>query len=259
MIRAKKKFGQNFLIDQHIIKQILDSINPNKSQSILEIGPGLGALTIPLLNKLKHINVVEIDKDMVKFLTKKIPSSKITIYQEDILEVEDQRFSEFNFIIGNLPYYISTPILLKLAKIKKNDADLFFMLQKEVAERVSATPSTKMYGRLSSMLQYFFRVELLFDIPAEAFNPKPKIMSSFVKFTRKNSHELNASNDDNYEKVIKLAFQYKRKTLRNNFKGVLDDSDFSSLDIDPKMRAETLSVDNFVNIENYLSQRKLSF
>lgn len=259
MIRAKKKFGQNFLIDQHIIKQILDSINPNKSQSILEIGPGLGALTIPLLNKLKHINVVEIDKDMVKFLTKKIPSSKITIYQEDILEVEDQRFSEFNFIIGNLPYYISTPILLKLAKIKKNDAELFFMLQKEVAERVSATPSTKMYGRLSSMLQYFFRVELLFDIPAEAFNPKPKVMSSFVKFTRKNSHELNASNDDNYEKVIKLAFQYKRKTLRNNFKGVLDDSDFSSLDIDPKMRAETLSVDNFVNIENYLSQRKLSF
>jgi 16S rRNA (adenine1518-N6/adenine1519-N6)-dimethyltransferase len=259
MIRAKKKFGQNFLIDQHIIKQILDSINPNKSQSILEIGPGLGALTIPLLNKLKHINVVEIDKDMVKFLTKKIPSSKITIYQEDILEVEDQRFSEFNFIIGNLPYYISTPILLKLAKIKKNDADLFFMLQKEVAERVSATPSTKMYGRLSSMLQYFFRVELLFDIPAEAFNPKPKVMSSFVKFTRKNSHELNASNDDNYEKVIKLAFQYKRKTLKNNFKGVLDDSDFSSLDIDPKMRAETLSVDNFVNIENYLSQRKLSF
>jgi 16S rRNA (adenine1518-N6/adenine1519-N6)-dimethyltransferase len=259
MIRAKKKFGQNFLIDQHIIKQILDSINPNKSQSILEIGPGLGALTIPLLNKLKHINVVEIDKDMVKFLTKKIPSSKITIYQEDILEVEDQRFSEFNFIIGNLPYYISTPILLKLAKIKKNNANLFFMLQKEVAERVSATPSTKMYGRLSSMLQYFFRVELLFDIPAEAFNPKPKVMSSFVKFTRKNSHELNASNDDNYEKVIKLAFQYKRKTLRNNFKGVLDDSDFSSLDIDPKMRAETLSVDNFVNIENYLSQRKLSF
>jgi 16S rRNA (adenine1518-N6/adenine1519-N6)-dimethyltransferase len=259
MIRAKKKFGQNFLIDQHIIKQILDSINPNKSQSILEIGPGLGALTIPLLNKLKHINVVEIDKDMVKFLTKKIPSSKITIYQEDILEVEDQRFSEFNFIIGNLPYYISTPILLKLAKIKKNNADLFFMLQKEVAERVSATPSTKMYGRLSSMLQYFFRVELLFDIPAEAFNPKPKVMSSFVKFTRKNSHELNASNDDNYEKVIKLAFQYKRKTLRNNFKGVLDDSDFSTLDIDPKMRAETLSVDNFVNIENYLSQRKLSF
>jgi 16S rRNA (adenine1518-N6/adenine1519-N6)-dimethyltransferase len=259
MIRAKKKFGQNFLIDQHIIKQILDSINPNKSQSILEIGPGLGALTIPLLNKLKHINVVEIDKDMVKFLTKKIPSSKITIYQEDILKVEGQRFSKFNFIIGNLPYYISTPILLKLAKIKKNNADLFFMLQKEVAERVSATPSTKMYGRLSSMLQYFFRVELLFDIPAEAFNPKPKVMSSFVKFTRKNSHELNASNDDNYEKVIKLAFQYKRKTLRNNFKGVLDDSDFSSLDIDPKMRAETLSVDNFVNIENYLSQRKLSF
>ena len=259
MIRAKKRFGQNFLIDQQIINKILDSINANKVQSILEIGPGLGALTIPLLNKLKHINVVEIDTDMVEYLTKKIPSSKITIHQEDILGVEDGRFSDYNLIIGNLPYYISTPILLKLAKIKNNHANLFFMLQKEVAERVSAKPSTKTYGRLSSMLQYFFRVELLFDIPAESFNPQPKVTSSFVKFTRKNLKDLNALNDDNYEKVIKLAFQHRRKTLKNNFKGVLNDSDFSSLGIDSKMRAETLSVTNFINIENYLSQRKLSF
>tara|TARA_B100000787_G_scaffold154321_1_gene129087 strand:- start:53 stop:832 length:780 start_codon:yes stop_codon:yes gene_type:complete len=259
MIRAKKKFGQNFLIDQQVIKRILDSINPNKSKSVLEIGPGLGALTIPLLSKLNHINVVEIDTDMVKFLTKEIPATKITIHQEDILGVEETRFSDYNLIIGNLPYYISTPILLKLAKIKKNDADLFFMLQKEVAERVSAKPSTKAYGRLSAILQYFFSIELLFDIPAEAFKPIPNITSSFVKFTRKNLQDLNAINDDNYERVIKLAFQYKRKTLKNNFKGILDDSDFSSLDIDPKMRAETLSVVNFVNIENYLSQRKLSF
>ena len=119
MIRAKKKFGQNFLIDQHIIKQIIDSINPNKEQSILEIGPGLGALTMPLLNKLHHINVVEIDADMVEFLKKNISPSKINIYQEDILEFEEQGLSEFDFIIGNLPYYISTPILLKIAKSKK--------------------------------------------------------------------------------------------------------------------------------------------
>ena len=259
MIRAKKRFGQNFLIDQQVIKKILNSINPDKSKSVLEIGPGLGALTIPLLSKLNHINVVEIDTDMVKFLTKEIPATKITIHQEDILTVEEVRFSDYNLIVGNLPYYISTPILLKLAKIKKNDAGLFFMLQKEVAERVSAKPSTKAYGRLSAILQYFFRVELLFDIPAEAFKPIPNVTSSFVKFTRKNLQDLNAINDDNYERVIKLAFQYKRKTLKNNFKGILDDSDFLSLDIDSKMRAETLSVDNFVNIENYLSQRKLSF
>ncbi|MDC0127143.1 16S rRNA (adenine(1518)-N(6)/adenine(1519)-N(6))-dimethyltransferase RsmA [Methylophilaceae bacterium] len=259
MIRAKKRFGQNFLIDQQIIKKILDLININETESILEIGPGLGALTIPLLNKLKHINVVEIDTDMVEYLSKKIPSSKITIHQEDILNVEDTLFSDYSLIIGNLPYYISTPILLKLAKIKNNNAGLFFMLQKEVAERVSAQPSTKMYGRLSSMLQYFFNVELLFDIPAESFNPQPKITSSFVKFTRKNIKDLNALNDDNYEKIIKLAFQHKRKTLKNNFKGILDDSDFSILGIDPKVRAETLSIDNFINIENYLDQRKLSF
>jgi len=259
MIRAKKRFGQNFLIDQQIIKQIVDSINPNHKQSILEIGPGLAALTIPLLNKLNHIDVVEIDTDMVKFLKKNIPSSKITIYQEDILDFDEQRLSEFDFIIGNLPYYISTPILLKIAKGKKNNAGLFFMLQKEVAQRVSAVPSTKMYGRLSSMLQYFYEIELLFDIPADAFNPKPKITSSFVRFTRRNPKELNALNDANYERVIKLAFQQKRKTLKNNFKGILDDTDFLNLSIDPSIRAETLSVRKFISIENYLTQRKLSF
>ena len=259
MMRAKKRFGQNFLVDQYIITKILNIINPHKAQSVLEIGPGLGALTEPLLNKLDHINAVEIDRDMVVFLTKKIPTSKITIFQEDILEINDERFSDYSLIIGNLPYYISTPILLKLAKIKNNDAVLFFMLQKEVAERVSAKPSTKMYGRLSTMLQYFFNVELLFDIPAESFSPKPKVTSSFVKLTRKKLQSLNALNDDNYEKVVKLAFQHKRKTLKNNFKGILEDSDFIKMDIDPKMRAETLSVDNFINIENYLSLRKLSF
>ena len=259
MIRAKKKFGQNFLIDQQIIKQIIDSINPFSSQSILEIGPGLGALTIPLLNKLNHIDVIEIDTDMIKFLKKNIPSSKIKIYEEDVLNFEDRLLSEFDFIIGNLPYYISTPILLKIAKSKKNNAGLFFMLQKEVAERVSAVPSTKMYGRLSSMLQYFYEIELLFDIPAGAFNPKPKITSSFVRFTRRNPEELNALNNDNYERVIKLAFQQKRKTLKNNFKGILDDNDFLNLSIDPSIRAETLSVHKFISIENYLTQRKLSF
>ena len=132
MIRAKKRFGQNFLIDQQIIKQIVDSINPNHKQSILEIGPGLAALTIPLLNKLNHIDVVEIDTDMVKFLKKNIPSSKITIYQEDILDFDEQRLSEFDFIIGNLPYYISTPILLKIAKGKKNNAGLFLCSKKKL-------------------------------------------------------------------------------------------------------------------------------
>ena len=152
-MQAKKKFGQNFLIDQYTINQIIDSINPNSEQSILEIGPGLGALTIPLLKKIKHINVVEIDTDMIEFLKKNIPLSKITIYQKDILDFEEQIISGFDLVIGNLPYYISTPILLKIAKNKKNNSGLFFMLQKEVAERVSAVPSTKMYGRLYLMLQ----------------------------------------------------------------------------------------------------------
>ena len=117
-MQAKKKFGQNFLIDKYTINQIIDSINPNSEQSILEIGPGLGALTIPLLKKIKHINVVEIDTDMIEFLKKNIPISKITIYQKDILDFEEQIISGFDLVIGNLPYYISTPILLKIAKNK---------------------------------------------------------------------------------------------------------------------------------------------
>jgi 16S rRNA (adenine1518-N6/adenine1519-N6)-dimethyltransferase len=116
-----------------------------------------------------------------------------------------------------------------------------------------------MYGRLSSMLQYFYEIELLFDIPADAFNPKPKITSSFVRFTRRNPRQLNALNDNNYERVIKLAFQQKRKTLKNNFKGILDDNDFLNLSIDSSLRAETLSVHKFISIENYLTRRKLSF
>lgn len=258
-MQAKKKFGQNFLIDKYTINQIIDSINPNSEQSILEIGPGLGALTIPLLKKIKHINVVEIDTDMIEFLKKNIPLSKITIYQKDILDFEEQIISGFDLVIGNLPYYISTPILLKIAKNKKNNSGLFFMLQKEVAERVSAVPSTKMYGRLSLMLQYFYDIELMFDIPAEAFNPIPKITSSFVKFSKKNSQNLTALNIDNYERVIKLAFQQKRKTLKNNFKDILNKNDFINLNIDSSLRAETLTIDNFVNIENYLTRRKLSF
>ena len=142
-MQAKKKFGQNFLIDKYTINQIIDSINPNSEQSILEIGPGLGALTIPLLKKIKHINVVEIDTDMIEFLKKNIPLSKITIYQKDILDFEEQIISGFDLVIGNLPYYISTPILLKIAKNKKNNSGTISFEYKDLQQLDSIIKAIK--------------------------------------------------------------------------------------------------------------------
>ena len=178
MIRAKKKYGQNFLTDFQYISNILNAINPKENEMLLEIGPGLGALTIPLLKRINHLHVVEIDPDMVEQLKTKIPSSKITIYEEDILKTNDNNLIKFNRIIGNLPYYISSAILLKIAKCNECNADLHFMLQKEVAERVTAAPSSSAYGRLSAILQYFYETEFLFEIPPEAFTPSPKITSA---------------------------------------------------------------------------------
>ena len=258
MIRAKKKYGQNFLTDFQYISNILNAINPKKNEMLLEIGPGLGALTIPLLKRINHLHVVEIDPDMVEQLKTKIPSSKITIYEEDILKTNDNNLIKFNRIIGNLPYYISSAILLKIAKCNECNADLHFMLQKEVAERVTAAPSSSAYGRLSAILQYFYETEFLFEIPPEAFTPSPKITSALIRLTSKPKNKLLAKNIENLEKIIKLAFKQRRKTLKNNFKGLLTNEDFFSLKISSKQRAETLSIDKFVIIENYLSKKKLS-
>ena len=156
MIKAKKKFGQNFLTDTSVIKQIIDYINPKENDRVLEIGPGMGALTKPLLSKIKHINVIEIDSDMVAHLKNTIANDQITILENDILMVEKQDLSSYDRIIGNLPYYISTEIMIKMIDLIDNKKDFHFMFQKEVAERISAVPGTKSYGRLTVLIQYFF-------------------------------------------------------------------------------------------------------
>ena len=156
MIKAKKKFGQNFLTDTSVIKQIIDYINPKENDRVLEIGPGMGALTKPLLSKIKHINVIEIDSDMVAHLKNTIADDQITILENDILMVEKQDLSSYDRIIGNLPYYISTEIMIKMIDLIDNKKDFHFMFQKEVAERISAVPGTKSYGRLTVLIQYFF-------------------------------------------------------------------------------------------------------
>ena len=258
-MKAKKKFGQNFLVDRYFISKIINEINPKEESTILEIGPGKGAITEPILKKINHISVVEIDPDMVKILKHKITSEKISIVVEDVLGINDEFLKKFNKIIGNLPYYIATEIILKLTKINDSKSELYFMVQKEVAERITAKPSNKSFGRLSVILQYYFDTELLFELPPEAFSPQPKITSAFIRLIRKKRVSPKVIDKDSFEQIIKIAFSQKRKTIKNNFKNILFDKDFLNLEISPKIRAETLTIDQFVKLENYVTQNNINF
>ena len=258
-MKAKKKFGQNFLVDRYFISKIVKEINPKNSANILEIGPGKGAITLPILKKTNHISVVEIDPDMIKILKHKISTKNISILDADVLGINDEFFKKFNKIIGNLPYYIATEIILKLTKIYSSSSELYFMVQKEVAERITAKPSNKSFGRLSVILQYYFDTELLFEIPPEAFSPQPKITSAFIRLIRKKRVSLKVVDKDSFEKIVKVAFSQKRKTIKNNFKNILFDKDFFNLEISPKIRSEALTIDQFIKLENYVTQNNINF
>ena len=258
-MKAKKKFGQNFLVDRYFISQIIKEINPKIGDNILEIGPGKGAITDPILKKINHISVVEIDPDMIKILKNKISPINISILAEDILNMNNEFFEKFNKIIGNLPYYIATEIILKLTKIYSSSSELYFMVQKEVAERITAKPSNKSFGRLSVILQYYFDTELLFELPPVAFSPQPKITSAFIRLIRKTRVSNKVIDKDSFEQIIKIAFSQKRKTIKNNFKNILLDKDFLDLEISPTTRAETLTIEQFIRLENYVTQNNINF
>jgi 16S rRNA (adenine1518-N6/adenine1519-N6)-dimethyltransferase len=257
MIKTKKKFGQNFLIDKEIIYKIIDYIKPKEQDKILEIGPGMGALTQPMLGKISHMTVVEIDPDMINYLQKKISKKNLNIIDQDILSLPTEELILFDRIIGNLPYYISTEILIKMIEVKKTIKDFHFMFQREVAERITAQANNKNYGRLSVIIQYFFDAEILFNITPDSFLPSPKVQSSFIKLIPKEKKGIKFRNFLNFTQVIKTAFQFKRKTIRNNFKNILSEENFIFLDIKSHNRAEALSIDDFVKIENYIFDNKI--
>ena len=258
-MKAKKKFGQNFLVDRYFISKIIKEINPKEGNIILEIGPGKGAITNQILNKINHISVIEIDPDMIKILKNNIRPKNISILAEDVLSINNEFFQKFNKIIGNLPYYIATEIILKITKIYNSSSELYFMVQKEVAERITAKPSNKSFGRLSVILQYYFDTELLFDLPPESFSPQPKVTSAFIRLIRKKRVGHKVIDKDSFEQIIKIAFSQKRKTIKNNFKNILFDKDFLNLEISPKIRAESLTIEQFIKLENYVTQNNINF
>lgn len=251
--KAKKRFGQNFLVDQTIIQALIDSIAPEPKDLMVEIGPGLGAMTQPLLQKLEHLHVVEFDRDIIKWMTETYAKGSIEIHQCDALKFDFSQLGAPLRVVGNLPYNISTPILFHLITNLSNIKDMHFMLQKEVVERMVASPSTSAYGRLSVMLQYHLTLTYLHTVPAEAFSPAPKVQSAFVRCIPHTTKPFIAKDESLFAEIVLRAFNQRRKTIRNNLKTYLDEHALQGLGIDPQLRAENLSVQQFVSIANLLS------
>ena len=259
---AKKRFGQNFLTDQSVIVSLVEAINPQTNQTIVEIGPGLGALTKPLLAKIEQLHVVEIDRNIVAWMQTEYAKpayakNNLIIHNVDALKFDFSQLSSQLRVTGNLPYNISTPILFHLLDNVGHIVDMHFMLQKEVVERMVAVPSTPAYGRLSVMLQYYLAMEYLFTVPPEAFEPAPKVESAFVRCVPHAALPFVAKDTGLFYKVVLAAFGQRRKTLRNTLKGILDDVGFANLGINPQLRAENLSVAEFVAISNYLGSNNV--
>ena len=240
--KPRKRFGQNFLVDNQIVNRIIATISPKKSDNIVEIGPGMGALTFPLLEHLDHLSVIEIDRDLISLL-KLNKQDKLTIYEADALKFDYGQISNNLRIVGNLPYNISSPLLFHLLSSKNQIIDMTFMLQKEVADRIIANHGSKTYGRLSVMMQTFFEVELMFTVPKESFNPKPKIESSII-YLKTRAKPL-TENTKLLEKIVKVSFSQRRKTLKNCLKSILSQE---QTEIDLSQRAEMLSIENFITL-----------
>jgi 16S rRNA (adenine1518-N6/adenine1519-N6)-dimethyltransferase len=253
--QAKKRFGQNFLVDEQIISDIIRAIRPEPDDNMVEIGPGLGALTRPLLKQLNKLHVVEIDRDIISRLKTDYPQDKIVIHEGDALQFDFATLAAPLRVVGNLPYNISSPLLFHFADYAARITDMHFMLQNEVVERMVAGPSTPEYGRLSVMLQYRFYMEKLLDVPPESFRPAPKVDSAIVRMIPMPAETIAVKNETLFAQVVATAFGQRRKTLRNTLKSYLTESDFAQLGIDAQLRAENLGVAEFARITNHLNGR----
>lgn len=252
--RARKRFGQNFLRDLGIISRIVRAVGPRSEDRLVEIGPGQGALTEPLLEAAGHLEVIELDRDL-------IPGLRVQFFNYPDFVIHEGDALKFDFaalkgdgpalrVVGNLPYNISTPLIVHLLAAGDAIADMHFMLQKEVVERLAAEPGGADWGRLSVMAQYYCHVEQLFIVPPEAFVPRPKVDSAIVRLTPHEALPHTADDPVLLFELVKLAFGQRRKTLRNNFKGRVSPEILEELGIDPIRRPQTLTVAEYVAIAN---------
>lgn len=256
MHSPRKRFGQHFLSDHAIIERILDALSPAKTDHLVEIGPGQGALTFPLLKRIKKLEAVEIDRDLVPHLLERTRHlGQLEVHNEDVLDFDFANLKKDERplrIFGNLPYNISTPLIFHLLDYASIISDMLFMLQKEVAERLAAQVSTEHYSRLSIMVQYHCQVELLFDVPRDAFFPPPQVTSSIVRLVPYKTLPYVANDYAKFADLVKTAFMHRRKTLNNTLKGKVTKEIWQELKIDPILRPENLTVENYVTISNRL-------
>ncbi len=251
---ARKRFGQNFLHDHAIIYNIIASLGAKPGQHWVEIGPGQGALTAPLLKQVGQLDVVELDRDLVALLKAKFKDNdNLRIHSADALRFDFASLAPANEkirIVGNLPYNISTPLMFHLLNSANCIEDMHFMLQKEVVERICALPGSKKYGRLSVMMQYYCGAECLFDVPPESFDPAPQVMSAIIKLIPHQTAPVQADNVALLNKVVTQAFSQRRKTLRNSLKKMIPEAAIVALGIDANLRAEEISLADFAKLSN---------
>lgn len=258
--QARKRFGQNFLHDTGIIRRIIRAIAPHPSDHLVEIGPGLGALTEELLDGAGALDAIELDRDLPPILRSKFFSygDKFRIFEQDAMKFDfaslcdDERPLR---VVGNLPYNISTQLIFHLLSHSDNILDMHFMLQKEVVDRMAAGPGENNYGRLGIMAQYHCKVEKLFVVPPGAFNPAPKVDSAIIRLTPYKELPYEAKDVGMLENVVRTSFTMRRKTLRNNLKPLLSGDELETLGIDPSLRPERLTMADFVRISDYLSDK----
>ncbi|MBT3549288.1 MAG: 16S rRNA (adenine(1518)-N(6)/adenine(1519)-N(6))-dimethyltransferase RsmA [Gammaproteobacteria bacterium] len=249
MRKHKKRLGQNFLHDKNVINKIINSFELNKDDLFLEIGPGEGALTTPLIEKIKNITLIEKDKDLVPYLENQYNSNQVKVINQDILKCDLSNIIKSNMrIIGNLPYNISTEIIFKLLPYSKNIKDIHFMLQKEVVDRIVANPGTKIYGRLSIMTQVYFMVKKLFDISPNVFIPKPKVESGYIRLIPRNYAFKDILHEKKFKDLVTMVFTARRKMIKTSLRGIIHDDLLNKLSINPSARPETLTVQNYLDI-----------
>ncbi len=255
--KARKRFGQNFLNDPYVIDGIVSAINPLPGQNLVEIGPGLGAITEPVGREVDKFSVIELDRDLAERLRNHPElGKKLTIYEGDAMRFDfTQLIKENNKlrIFGNLPYNISTPLMFHLFEFHKDVQDMHFMLQKEVVNRLAAGPGTKAYGRLTVMAQYYCKVMPVLEVPPTAFVPPPKVDSAVVRLVPYEVLPFPAKSLKWLDRVCREGFNQRRKTVRNCYKALLTKEQLEDLGINPSMRPENLTLEQFVNVANWLN------
>lgn len=250
--QARKRFGQHFLVDEAVVDQIVRAIHPQPDDPMVEIGPGLSALTAPLLETVRRLTAVELDRDLAARLRLSWPAERLNVIEADALTVDFSSLGRGLRIVGNLPYNISSPLLFHLVQFADSVQDQHFMLQREVIDRMVAEPGSGDYGRLSIMLQVRYRMEKLFDVPPEAFDPPPKVMSSVVRMVPLPADRPRPLSEDAFAAVVARAFAQRRKMLRRVLADWADDIDWPALGVEPTDRAEVVSPAQFIALSDQL-------